>query len=66
MSFTKNRRSTDRSAQQLIFLVVTVTGREVHFEARCASSVEFWVRGINLIAKESTCSRPDKEAVEQA
>lgn len=65
-SFTKNRRSTDRSAQQLIFLVVTVTGREVHFEARCASSVEFWVRGINLIAKESTCSRPDKEAVEQA
>jgi len=61
-SFTKNR-STDRSAQQLIFLVETVTGREVHFEASCASSVEFWVRGINLIVKESTRSRLDKEAV---
>ncbi|GJN20988.1 hypothetical protein PR202_gb08433 [Eleusine coracana subsp. coracana] len=53
MSFTKNRRIIDASAQQLIFLVETVTGREVHFEATSASSVEFWVRGINLILKES-------------
>ncbi|XP_062223334.1 uncharacterized protein LOC133922150 [Phragmites australis] len=66
MSFTKNRRIIDASARQLIFLVETVTGREVHFEASCASSVEFWIRGINLIVKESTWSRPDKEPVEQA
>ncbi|CAL5058400.1 unnamed protein product [Urochloa decumbens] len=61
-SFTKNRRSTDGSARQLIFLVETVTGREVHFEATCASSVEFWVRGINLIVEESTWSSPDTES----
>ncbi|TVU30159.1 hypothetical protein EJB05_21768, partial [Eragrostis curvula] len=53
MSFTKNRRVIDASARQLIFLVETVTGREVHFEASSMSSVEFWVRGINLILKES-------------
>jgi hypothetical protein len=53
VSFTKNRRIIDASARQLIFLVKTVTGREVHFETSSASSVEFWVRGINLILKES-------------
>jgi ankyrin repeat protein len=53
VSFTKNRRIVDASARQLIFLVKTVTGREVHFETSSASSVEFWVRGINLILKES-------------
>ncbi|KAL6646708.1 hypothetical protein ACP70R_015402 [Stipagrostis hirtigluma subsp. patula] len=65
-SFAKNRRVIGASARQLIFLVETVTGREVHFEASCASSVEFWVRGINLVVKESAWSVPDKEPVEQA
>ncbi|TKW39027.1 hypothetical protein SEVIR_1G152100v4 [Setaria viridis] len=65
-SFTKNRRSIDGSAQHLIFQVVTVTGREVHFEASCASSVEFWVKGINLIVKESIWSTPDKETLESS
>lgn len=53
VTFRKNRckGNADKPA---IFRVVTVKGREVHFEAGSAANVELWVRGINLITKEMT------------
>ena len=35
-----------------MFRIVTIKGREIHFEAGSATNMELWVRGINLIAKE--------------
>ncbi|XP_020083915.1 ankyrin repeat domain-containing protein 17-like isoform X1 [Ananas comosus] len=56
LNFSKNRRNDDKDGEAAVFRVVTVGGREVHFEARSGPSVELWVRGINLIAKESASS----------
>lgn len=56
LNFLKNRKMEYEDGKMLIFRVVTVSGREVHFEARSASALELWVRGINLIAKEASSS----------
>jgi len=53
VTFRKNRCKGDAD-KPTIFRIVTVKGREVHFEAGSAANVELWVRGINLIAKEMT------------
>lgn len=53
--FWKNRRIKDEN-KMAIFRVLTVNGREVHFEASNLSTLELWVRGINLILKENTLS----------
>ncbi|XP_077248395.1 uncharacterized protein LOC143888009 isoform X2 [Tasmannia lanceolata] len=52
-SFRKNRRRDYEDGKGVTFRVVTVTGREVHFEAVSAAGLELWVRGVNLIAKEA-------------
>ncbi|BAF08692.1 uncharacterized protein [Oryza sativa Japonica Group] len=60
-AFRRNRRIIRTgSEEQLILMVETVTGREIHFEATSASSVELWVRGINLIVQDCAWSRPDE------
>uniref|UniRef100_A0A0E0JZI3 Uncharacterized protein n=1 Tax=Oryza punctata TaxID=4537 RepID=A0A0E0JZI3_ORYPU len=51
LAFTR-KSSEATSRRQLILLVETVSGREIHFEATSASSVELWVRGINLIVQD--------------
>ncbi|KAG0474836.1 hypothetical protein HPP92_014522 [Vanilla planifolia] len=56
LGFLKNRRKDDLDIKEEVFRVVTVTGREVHFEARCVSGMELWVRGINFITKEAASS----------
>uniref|UniRef100_A0A0D9VFP4 Uncharacterized protein n=1 Tax=Leersia perrieri TaxID=77586 RepID=A0A0D9VFP4_9ORYZ len=62
-AFAKNRKGG--GDQQLIILVETVTGREIHFQASRALSVELWVRGINLIGADCAAwSRPDNEPTE--
>ncbi|RWR89553.1 ankyrin-3-like protein isoform X1 [Cinnamomum micranthum f. kanehirae] len=53
MRFQKNIRKGRGDGKGVIFRVLTVTGREVHFEADCTASLELWVRGINLISKEA-------------
>jgi ankyrin repeat protein len=53
--FWKNRRIKDEN-KMAIFRVLTLSGREVHFEAISLSSLQLWVRGINLILKENTLS----------
>ncbi|XP_010934194.1 uncharacterized protein [Elaeis guineensis] len=54
LNFLKNRKMEGEDGKLLIFRVVTVSGREVHFEASHVSAPELWVRGINLIAKEAS------------
>lgn len=55
LNFVKNRRKYGGHNNKVeIFRVVTVKGREVHFEASCAYGMELWVRGINLITKKAT------------
>ncbi|KAK8945553.1 hypothetical protein KSP40_PGU010622 [Platanthera guangdongensis] len=51
--FLKNWRKDFGCKKDKIFRVVTVKGREVHFEASCQFGMELWVRGINLAIKES-------------
>ncbi|XP_068669832.1 uncharacterized protein [Aristolochia californica] len=51
-SFCRNRRKSNKG-EGIIFSVVPVTGREVHFEVSCAAGLDLWVRGINLIVKEA-------------
>ncbi|KAJ3679843.1 hypothetical protein LUZ60_016121 [Juncus effusus] len=46
-------KSGKDEGKTVIFRVLTVSGREVHFEAGSLSSLELWVRGINLIIKEN-------------
>lgn len=53
LRFQKNRGKSSEDGKGVIFRVLTVTGREVHFEADCTASLELWVRGINLIAKKA-------------
>ncbi|KAL0913364.1 hypothetical protein M5K25_016819 [Dendrobium thyrsiflorum] len=53
LNFLKNWRKDSGHNKAEIFRVVTVKGREVHFEASCVSGMELWVRGINLITKEA-------------
>ncbi|KAJ0104706.1 hypothetical protein Patl1_17385 [Pistacia atlantica] len=54
-SFLKNRREVNGCGGNTItFRVLTETGREIHFEAGSTSSLELWIRGINLIIKEAT------------
>ncbi|PKU80791.1 ankyrin-3 [Dendrobium catenatum] len=53
LNFVKNWRKDSGHNKAEIFRVVTVKGREVHFEASCVSGMEIWVRGINLITKEA-------------
>lgn len=52
LTFLKNR-SVGAGDRALIFCVETVTGREVHFEASSAFSLELWVCGVNLIVREA-------------
>ncbi|KAJ0049616.1 hypothetical protein Pint_14791 [Pistacia integerrima] len=55
VSFLKNRREVNRCGGNTVtFRVLTETGREIHFEAGSTSSLELWIRGINLIIKEAT------------
>ncbi|XP_020596901.1 ankyrin-3-like [Phalaenopsis equestris] len=54
LKFLKNWKKNDGHNKAEIFKVVTVKGREVHFEASCVSCMELWVRGINLVTKEAT------------
>lgn len=51
--FLKNWRKDFGCKKDEIFRVVTVKGREVHFEASCQFGMELWVRGINLVIKEA-------------
>ncbi|KAG9455469.1 hypothetical protein H6P81_008373 [Aristolochia fimbriata] len=51
-AFCRNQRR-GKKGEGVIFRVVTLSGREVHFEVRSASSLELWVRGINLLVKEA-------------
>uniref|UniRef100_J3LCK1 Uncharacterized protein n=1 Tax=Oryza brachyantha TaxID=4533 RepID=J3LCK1_ORYBR len=63
-AFARNRKaSIEAPARQLIILVETVTGREIHFEASRASSVELWVRGINLVVYMCAWSRAQGQTV---
>ncbi|KAJ3706216.1 hypothetical protein LUZ61_009921 [Rhynchospora tenuis] len=57
--FWKNRRIKDEG-KMAIFRVLTLNGREVHFEASSLSHLELWVRGINLILKENVLSGDSK------
>ncbi|KAI5075121.1 hypothetical protein GOP47_0009197 [Adiantum capillus-veneris] len=52
LTFRKNRKNRDTDKPGL-FRVVTITGREIHFEASVAFVAELWVRGINLIVGEA-------------
>ncbi|MCO5591396.1 hypothetical protein L7F22_045379 [Adiantum nelumboides] len=52
LTFRKNRKNGDINKPGL-FRVVTITGREIHFETSAAFIAELWVRGINLIAGEA-------------
>ncbi|XP_072956164.1 uncharacterized protein [Typha angustifolia] len=54
--FSKNRTIDDGDGKMAIFRVITVTGREVHFEVCSSFSLELWVRGINLIVKVAAAS----------
>jgi len=53
-TFLKNRRKVNEAGDEMVFRVLTETGREIHFEASSASSLKLWVHGINLITKEAT------------
>ncbi|RVW14803.1 Ankyrin-3 [Vitis vinifera] len=53
-SFLKNRRKDAGEENREVFRVLTETGREIHFEAASAASLELWVRGINLITRDAT------------
>ncbi|KAJ6727766.1 ANKYRIN REPEAT-CONTAINING [Salix koriyanagi] len=53
-SFLKNRRKVNEAGDEMVFRVLTETGREIHFEASSASNLELWVHGINLITKQAT------------
>ena len=53
LSFLKNRSISEDDKTMKVFRVEMVTGREVHFEASCAFSLELWVRGVNLSVKEA-------------
>ncbi|KAJ6724173.1 REPEAT-CONTAINING PROTEIN putative-RELATED [Salix viminalis] len=53
-SFLKNRRRVNEVGDEMVFRVLTETGREIHFEASSASKLELWVHGINLITKQAT------------
>ncbi|XP_011040607.1 PREDICTED: ankyrin-3-like isoform X1 [Populus euphratica] len=53
-TFLKNRRKVNEAGDEMVFRVLTETGREIHFEASSSSSLELWVHGINLITKEAT------------
>ena len=53
-SFLKNRRKDAGEENREVFRVLTETGREIHFEAASAASLELWVRGINLVTRDAT------------
>ncbi|XP_021892850.1 ankyrin-3-like [Carica papaya] len=56
-SFLKNRRKITTGQNNLVFRVITETGREIHFETVYDDNLELWVHGINLVAKEeSSCA----------
>ncbi|CAM6110561.1 unnamed protein product [Calypogeia fissa] len=47
--FQRNRRQKGDGSSPGLFRVVTIKGREVHFDASLAEDAELWVRGINLV-----------------
>ena len=53
--FWKNKGIKDEG-KMAIFWVLTLNGRKVHFKAGNFSTLELWVRGINLILKENAFS----------
>lgn len=52
-SFLKNRRKGSGEENREVFRVLTETGREIHFKAGSATSLELWVRGINIITRDA-------------
>lgn len=57
-AFQENRKYRHvGNAEFYTFRVLTVNGREVHFDAAASFSAELWTRGINLVAKEALASK---------
>lgn len=47
--FQRNRKGKGDANSPGLFRVITIKGREVHFDAPLAEDAELWVRGINLV-----------------
>ncbi|KAI5069295.1 hypothetical protein GOP47_0015596 [Adiantum capillus-veneris] len=55
--FQQNRKSQGALEGVYTFRVLTIKGREIHFDASASFSAELWARGINLVAKEALASK---------
>ncbi|MCO5576882.1 hypothetical protein L7F22_030703 [Adiantum nelumboides] len=51
--FQQNRKNQDAGKGVHRFRVLTMNGREIHFDTPASFSAELWARGINLVAKEA-------------